>query len=313
MTVGSPFDSRAQGHNVKRQWREWSGYFASSAYAAHHEIEVNAIRNAAAIIDVSPLFKYRVSGPDAQRLVDRVITRDASKLARGQVYYTPWCDEHGKVIDDGTVSRLDDDSYRWTAADAQVRWLRLNARGLDVIVEEISGAGRLPGAPGSPVAGRPGGRDRRVVRRPALLPAAREPYRRHRDRRQPHRLHRRPGLRAVDRRGTRIRAVGCAHGGRPRLRPATGGHAGPRRGAGRGGAHPAGGGLHLLDACPHPGAELLTGRDRPRSPGGPGQGDAVRGPGGAPSRGGGRWAAAASGRARRSTGSTWNGCTRRRT
>jgi aminomethyltransferase len=138
MTVGSPFDSRARDHNVKRQWREWSGYFASSAYTAHHEIEVNAIRNAAAIIDVSPLFKYRVSGPDAQRLVDRVITRDASKLARGQVYYTPWCDENGKVIDDGTVSRLDDDSYRWTAADAQVRWLRLNARGLDVVIEEIS-------------------------------------------------------------------------------------------------------------------------------------------------------------------------------
>ena len=138
MTVGSPFDSRAQALNVKRQWREWSGFFASSAYAAHHEIEVNAIRNAAAIIDVSPLFKYRVSGPDAQRLVDRVITRDATKLARGQVYYPPWCDEHGKVIDDGTVSRLDDDSYRWTAADAQIRWLRLNARGLDVTVEETS-------------------------------------------------------------------------------------------------------------------------------------------------------------------------------
>jgi glycine cleavage system T protein (aminomethyltransferase) len=138
MTIGSPFDSRAQALNVKRQWREWSGFFASSAYAAHHEIEVNAIRNAAALIDVSPLFKYRVSGPDAQRLVDRVITRDATKLARGQVYYTPWCDEHGKVIDDGTVSRLDDDSYRWTAADAQLRWLRLNSRGLDVAIEETS-------------------------------------------------------------------------------------------------------------------------------------------------------------------------------
>ena len=138
MTIGSPFDSRAQALNVKRQWREWSGFFASSAYAAHHEIEVNDIRNAAAIIDVSPLFKYRVAGPDAQRLVDRVITRDATKLARGQVYYTPWCDEHGKVIDDGTVSRLDDDSYRWTAADAQIRWLTLNGRGLDVTIEETS-------------------------------------------------------------------------------------------------------------------------------------------------------------------------------
>ncbi len=138
MTIGSPLDTRAQALNVQRHWREWSGFFASSTYAADHEIEVNAIRNAVAIIDVSPLFKYRVSGPDAQRLVDRVITRDATKLARGQVYYTPWCDDHGKVIDDGTVSRLDDDSYRWTAADPQIRCLRLNARGLDVRIEETS-------------------------------------------------------------------------------------------------------------------------------------------------------------------------------
>ncbi|MFN8519008.1 MAG: aminomethyltransferase family protein [Chloroflexota bacterium] len=136
MTIGSPFDERALPLNVKRQWREWGGRFASSAYAAHHDIEVNAIRNAAALIDVSPLYKYRVSGPDAQRLVDRVITRDATKLQRGQVFYTPWCDEHGKVLDDGTIHRLDDDSYRWTAADPQVRWLRLNARGLDVSIEE---------------------------------------------------------------------------------------------------------------------------------------------------------------------------------
>src|SRR6186713_3166969 len=138
MTIGSPFDSRAQALNVKRQWREWSGFFASSAYAAHHEIEVNAIRNACALIDVSPLFKYRVSGPDATRLVDRVITRDATRIKPGQVIYTPWCDEHGKVIDDGTIHRLDDGSwapgsgtnedegaattpaYRWTAADPQL-------------------------------------------------------------------------------------------------------------------------------------------------------------------------------------------------
>lgn len=136
MTIGSPLDDRALGLNVKRQWREWAGRFASSAYAAHHDIEVSAIRNAAALIDVSPLYKYRVAGPDAQRLVDRVITRDASRLARGQAFYTPWCDEHGKVLDDGTVHRLDDDSYRWTAADPQLRWLRLNARGLDVTIEE---------------------------------------------------------------------------------------------------------------------------------------------------------------------------------
>jgi aminomethyltransferase len=83
-----------------------------SAYEAHHEHEYNAIRNASALIDVlARCSKYRVSGSDAVRLVDRVITRDATKLAVGQVYYTPWCDEHGKVIDDGTVTRLSEDVF----------------------------------------------------------------------------------------------------------------------------------------------------------------------------------------------------------
>src|SRR5881409_4367490 len=108
-------------------YREWSGYYAVSAYEAHHEHEYNAIRNAAALIDVSPLFKYRVSGRDAVKLVDRVITRDAFKLAVGQVCYTPWCDERGKVIDDGTVTRVSEDTFRWTAADPSLRWLRQNA------------------------------------------------------------------------------------------------------------------------------------------------------------------------------------------
>jgi aminomethyltransferase len=156
MAVGSPFDARTVPLNVKRSWREWSGFFASSAYAAHHDIEYNAIRNAAALIDVSPLFKYRVSGPDATRLVDRVITRDATRIKPGGVIYTPWCDEHGKVIDDGTIHRLDDGvwapgagtaeedgpaagpTYRWTAADPQLRWLRLNSRGLDVTIDDVS-------------------------------------------------------------------------------------------------------------------------------------------------------------------------------
>jgi aminomethyltransferase len=118
------------------QWREWSGYFASSVYADAHDIEYNAIREAAALIDVSPLYKYVVAGPDAQRLVDRVITRDATRIPVGGVVYTPWCDEHGKVVDDGTIHRLDEDRYRWTAADPQLRWLRLNAAGLEVQITE---------------------------------------------------------------------------------------------------------------------------------------------------------------------------------
>jgi len=138
VSVGTAFHPRTAPLNRKMQWREWSGYFASSAYADAHDIEYNAIREAAALIDVSPLYKYRVSGPDATGLVDRVITRDATKLAVGQVFYTPWCDDHGKVVDDGTVHRLAETDYRWTAADPQYRWLHLNARGLDVSIEDES-------------------------------------------------------------------------------------------------------------------------------------------------------------------------------
>jgi aminomethyltransferase len=138
VSVGTPFHARTAPLNRKMQWREWSGYYASSAYADAHDIEYNAVREAAALIDVSPLYKYQVSGPDATRLIDRVITRDAAKLKVGQVYYTPWCDEDGKVVDDGTIHRLDELNYRWTAADPNLRWLGLNARGLDVTIEDVS-------------------------------------------------------------------------------------------------------------------------------------------------------------------------------
>ena len=136
MSVGTAFHPRTAPLNRKMQWREWSGYLASSVYADFHDIEYNSIREAAALIDVSPLYKYLVTGPDATRLVDRVITRDATKLAVGGVVYTPWCDEHGKVVDDGTVHRLDEGRYRWTAADPQLRWLRQNSTGLDVTITE---------------------------------------------------------------------------------------------------------------------------------------------------------------------------------
>ena len=138
MSVGSPFHPRTAPLNRKQQWREWSGYWASSAYADAHDIEYNAIREAAALIDVSPLYKYRLTGRDALALVDRVITRDATKLKVGQVWYTPWCDEHGKVIDDGTVHRVAEDEFFWTAADPQLRWLTLNARGLDVQIDDVT-------------------------------------------------------------------------------------------------------------------------------------------------------------------------------
>jgi aminomethyltransferase len=138
LTLGTAFHPRTSKINNKLQWREWSGYLAASVYADHHDIEYNAIREAAALIDVSPLFKYRVTGPDATRLVDRVITRDATKIRVGGVVYTCWCNEAGKVLDDGTVARLDETAYRWTAAEPSLRWFRQNSAGLDVGIEDIS-------------------------------------------------------------------------------------------------------------------------------------------------------------------------------
>ena len=138
MPIGTAVHERTFALCESLSFREWSGYYAVSAYETHHEHEYNAIRNAAALIDISPLYKYIVCGRDAEKLVDRVITRDARRLAPGQVYYTPWCDEHGKVIDDGTVTRLDERSFRWTAADPSLRWLTQNAVGLDVSVKDAS-------------------------------------------------------------------------------------------------------------------------------------------------------------------------------
>src|SRR5689334_4155390 len=138
MPIGTAVHERTFALAETLSFREWSGYYAVSAYETHHDHEYNAIRNAAALIDVSPLFKYVLKGRDAAKLVDRVITRDVTKLAVGQVYYTPWCDEHGEVIDDGTVTRLSENTFRWTAADPSLRWFTQNATGLDVALEDVS-------------------------------------------------------------------------------------------------------------------------------------------------------------------------------
>jgi aminomethyltransferase len=138
MPTATPLHDRTLALCESLNYREWSGYYAVSAYESHHEHEYNAIRNAAALIDVSPLFKYMVTGRDAARFVDRIITRDVTKMEVGQVYYTPWCDERGRVIDDGTVSRLEEQVFRWTAADPCLRWFRQNAVGLAVEIEEVS-------------------------------------------------------------------------------------------------------------------------------------------------------------------------------
>ena len=102
MPIGTAFHERTFPLCQSLNYREWSGYYTVSVYEVHHEHEYNAIRNAAALIDISPLYKYLITGKDATRLVNRVITRDINKVKVGQVIYCCWCDEEGKVIDDGT-------------------------------------------------------------------------------------------------------------------------------------------------------------------------------------------------------------------
>ena len=138
MPVGTAFHERTFPLCHSLNYREWSGYYTVSVYETHHEHEYNAIRNAAALIDISPLFKYMVTGKDATRLVNRVIARDINKVSVNQVIYCCWCDEDGKVIDDGTITRLGENKYRWTAADPSLRWFRQNALGMDVEIEDIS-------------------------------------------------------------------------------------------------------------------------------------------------------------------------------
>jgi aminomethyltransferase len=136
--IGTAFHERTFPLCHSLNYREWSGYYTVSVYEVHHDHEYNAIRNAAALIDISPLYKYLITGKDAAKLVNRVITRDIRKVSVGQVIYCCWCDEQGKVIDDGTVTRLEENKYRWTAADPSLRWFRQNGTNMDVQIEDIS-------------------------------------------------------------------------------------------------------------------------------------------------------------------------------
>lgn len=134
----TPLHPRTAALSEGQSWRRWAGYLVASSYELAHDREYHAIRNAAALFDVSPLYKYLVTGRDAGRLLDRVVTRDVTRCGVGQVVYTPWCDAAGKQLDDGTVARLEEQTYRLTSADPNLRWLHLNAAGLDARIADVS-------------------------------------------------------------------------------------------------------------------------------------------------------------------------------
>jgi aminomethyltransferase len=135
---GTPLHARTSVLCQAQNWRPWSGYLAAGSYELHHDREYWAIRSAAALIDVSPIYKYLVRGPDALRLLNRVVTRDLGRCAVGQIFYTPWCNAQGKVIDDGLVARLETNAFRLTSAEPNLRWLTDNALGLEVDIDDES-------------------------------------------------------------------------------------------------------------------------------------------------------------------------------
>lgn len=138
MPIGTPFHNRTSALNQSQEWRGWSGYLGAGLYEMYHEREYFAIRTSAALIDVSPLFKYEITGPQAADALNRIMTRDIRRCKVGQVMYSPWCDDAGMVIDDGTVACLKENHFRVTSVDPSLRWFLDCTKGFEVLIEDRS-------------------------------------------------------------------------------------------------------------------------------------------------------------------------------
>lgn len=136
----TPFYPRTSLLCDSYSWAEWSGWLTANTYDIDHTQEYIAIRTSCAVFDSSPLYKYHIHGPDSLKLMNRVVTQDVSRYAVGRCMYTPWCDDEGKIIDDGILARLEEQRFRLTSADPTLYWLEDNAIGLDVTVEEVTEA-----------------------------------------------------------------------------------------------------------------------------------------------------------------------------
>ena len=131
----TPFHSRVAAACAINEWEDWQGYTTPLAYT-DVELEYFAIRNSCGVFDLTPMTKYRITGPDAGAYLDRLVTRNLSKLAIGQVMYVCWCNDAGQVLDDGTLFRLDDDVYRLCSQERHLDWLLWSAMGFNVQIED---------------------------------------------------------------------------------------------------------------------------------------------------------------------------------
>jgi aminomethyltransferase len=133
----TPFHPRTAAHNVMNHWGPWGGYTTALVFE-DEAMEYTAIRNAASVYDLCPMVKYRIKGPDAAAYLNRLTVRNAGKLSVGGVHYTIWCDDDGKIIDDGTLFRLAGDEYRICCQERHLPWLLDSAVGFDVEVAEVT-------------------------------------------------------------------------------------------------------------------------------------------------------------------------------
>ncbi len=138
MPIKSPFFPRTAELCTSMNYKEWAGYYAVSSYQVLHDMEYFAFRNSAGLLDITPLFKYKVEGPDAVAFLSRIMVRDIIKLKVGRVTYCCWCTDQGKVVDDGTVMRRGENHFFVASADPCYSWFSRFARGYEVYLEDIS-------------------------------------------------------------------------------------------------------------------------------------------------------------------------------
>ena len=136
--IKTPFFPRQIALCESMHWKEWSGYYAVSSYLVLHDMEYFAFRNAAGLLDVTPLFKYRVRGKDAAAYLAQIMVKDITRLSVGRVTYLCWCNHEGKVVDDGTVMRRGEEDFFVTTADPCFSWFSRFLRGYDVSLEDVS-------------------------------------------------------------------------------------------------------------------------------------------------------------------------------
>jgi aminomethyltransferase len=136
MSIPTPFHPRTSELCTSLLWKDWAGYYSVCSFDTCHEKEYFALRHAAGMIDVTPLYKYEVHGPGAAAFLSRVMIRNIAKMKVGSVAYMCWCEDGGHVIDDGTVARLDDEYFRVTSTEPNYHWFIRHARGFDVTIED---------------------------------------------------------------------------------------------------------------------------------------------------------------------------------